>query len=350
MDENIIFDYNSKNNSINLEELFWFSKDELIFFSLSKRKKYKKILIPKKNWKTRTLYSPVYKLKRAQRIILKTILYNEIWRLLADNITWFIPKKSITDNAKFHVWKKYILKLDIKDFFPSITQDRVFGLFRKEYNLDYSTSMYLSWLCCYNNQLPQWAPTSPILANLIARFLDYRIIWLLKSYNSNNQKLNLTYTRYADDITFSFNSRINVNLLINYIISIMLEEWFFPNYEKIHLISAWKQQRVTWIIVNDKISVWRKYYKKFKSIFYNISKNWFMSEMIKWNQKRENKITKINTFKQVLWWYLSFIKDVSPEYYDKLNKFNLDLSINKIKNDIDDDINNEKSFWWWFNL
>lgn len=325
MNETINLDYNSKNYSINLEEIFWFSKEELIFFSLSKRKKYKKILIPKKNWKMRTLYSPVYKLKLAQRIILKSILYNEIWKLLLDNITWFIPGKSIIDNAKYHTWKKYILKLDIKDFFPSITQDRVFWLFRKEYNLDYSTSMYLSGLCCYNNQLPQWAPTSPILANLIARFLDYRIVWLLKSYNSNNTKLNLTYTRYADDLTFSFNSRLDINLLINYIISIMIEEWFFPNYQKIHLISASRQQRVTWIIVNERVSVWRKYYKKFKSIFYNIGKNWFMDEMIKWNQKNENKITKVDNFKQVLGWYLSFIKNISPDYYEKLLEFKIDL-------------------------
>lgn len=327
MNNNSNFSYKSKNNSINLEELFWFSKEELIFFSLSKRNKYKKILIPKRNWKIRKLHSPVYKLKVAQRIILKSILYKEIWRLLTENITWFIPWKNIKDNAKSHIWKKYILKLDIKDFFPSITQDRVFWLFRTEFNLDYSTSMYLSGLSCYNNQLPQWAPTSPILANLIARFLDYKIIWLLKSYNSNNNKLNLTYTRYADDLTFSFNYWININLLIDYIISIMLEEWFFPNYDKIHLISSWKMQKVTWIVVNDKISVWRKYYKKFKSIFYNISKNWFELELEKWNNLNSKKIDTIEKFQHVLLWHLSFIKSISPDYYYKLNSFNLNLDI-----------------------
>lgn len=314
-----------------------------------KKKKYKKIFIPKKDWTKRLLQVPVFKLKNAQRLILKKILYSKYSELLISNVTWFIPNKWIKDNALFHVWKKYILKIDIKDFFPSISQDRIYWLFRKEFNFDHENSMYLSSLCTHNNQLPQWAPTSPMLANLIARFLDYRVIWLLKTYNQDNE-LNLTYSRYADDLTFSFNKKINVNIFINYVISILLEEWFYPNYKKISLIWQWKQQRVTGVIVNTTSSVWRKYYKTFKSIFYNIKKSWFTWEMLRWNEKNENKVIDVNKFKQILKWYLCFIRDISPIYYDKLNKFNLDLSINKIKSDIDDDINNEKSFWWWFNL
>ncbi|MDD5213237.1 MAG: reverse transcriptase family protein [Candidatus Gracilibacteria bacterium] len=336
--------YESENINLDLEKLFGFSYNELVFFSLSKRGKYKKIEILKRSGKVRTLYSPVYKLKRAQRIILKEILYKKSNYLLIDNVTGFIPQKSIVDNAKYHIGKKYILKLDIKDFFPSITQDRIFGLFRKEYNLDYSTSMYLSGLCCYNNQLPQGAPTSPILSNLIARFLDYRLIGLIKSYNSNKFLLELSYSRYADDLTFSFNKKINVNGFINYIIGILLEEGFFPNYEKINLISAGKQQKVTGLVVNSKVSVGRKYYKKLKSIFYNISKNGFLDEMLIWNSKNENKIYKIDKFKQVLGGYLSFIKNISPDYYEKLNNFNLDFSIGKIKNDIKTDISKGNNF------
>jgi hypothetical protein len=317
--------YDSDNNNLNLQEIFWFSNEELTFFSLSKRWRYKKIKILKRSWKIRTLYSPVFKLKNAQRIILKDLLYKEINRLLVDNVTWFVPKKNIVDNASYHIWKKYILKFDIKDFFPSVTQDRVFALFRKEYNLNYSTSMYLSWLCCYNNQLPQWAPTSPTLSNLIARFLDYKILWLLKTYNVKDW-IELSYSRYADDLTFSFNKRIDVNKFINYIISILIEEWFFPNYDKIHLISAWKQQKVTWVVVNMKSSVWRKYYKKYKSIFYNISKKWFINEMIVRNTKNENKITSVDLFKQVLWGHLAFIKELSPDYYEKLKIFDIKLN------------------------
>ena len=313
--------YKSENIFLDLNKMFWFSMKELNFFTMSKRWKYKKLTILKRDGWKRILYSPVYKLKKAQRIILNVILYEESKRLLVDNVTWFIPWKCIKDNAMFHTWKKYILKIDIKDFFPSITQDRIYWLLRKEYNLDHSTSSYISSLCCYNNQLPQWAPTSPILANLIARFLDYKILWLLKTYNQKDW-LNLTYSRYADDLTFSFNDKINVNWLINYIVSILIEEWFYPNYKKIHLISSWKQQKVTWIVVNNKAWVWRKYYKKIKSILYNISKNWIDKEVQKWNKEKNNNINQ-DKFRQILKGYISFINDISPEYYEKLIWYNI---------------------------
>lgn len=317
--------YESKNINLDLEDFFWFSTKELSFFSLSKRKRYKKIRIPKRNWDIRILYSPVYKLKSAQRKILKEIIYPNIWNSLIDSVTWFVPWKNIVDNANYHVSKKYILKLDIKDFFPSVTQDRIFALFRTLYNYDYSTSMYLAWLCCYNNQLPQWAPTSPVLANLVARFLDYRISWLIKKYNEK-EWLNLTYSRYADDLTFSFNRNIKVNLFIWYIIELLLEEWFFPNYDKISLISAWKQQRVTWVVVNKKSSVGRKYYKKYKSLFFNIKKWNFQQEMIRWNQKNpEHKYINVDDFKQYLSWIMSFIYNVSPEYHSKLLEYELEF-------------------------
>ncbi len=317
------FIYKSKNISLDLKDLFWFTDKELSFFSLSKRKRYKKIEIPKKNWDVRKLYSPVYKLKWAQRKVLKEIIYPNIWENLIEGVTWFIPWKSIVDNANYHVWKRYLLKLDIKDFFPSVTQDRVFALFRTLYEFDYSTSMYLSWICCYNNQLPQWAPTSPMLANLVARFLDYRVLGLIKKYNER-EWLNLTYSRYADDLTFSFDKNMKINLFIGYIIELMLEEWFFPNYDKISLISSGKQQRVTWVVVNSHSSVWRKYFKKYKSLFYNIQKTGFREEMIRWNQKNpDNKYTKVEDFKQYLSWIMSFIFSVSPDYHERLLKYEL---------------------------
>lgn len=320
------FEYESQNNTLDLQDFFSFSNKELLFFSLSKRKKYNKISISKRNWDIRTLYSPVYKLKSAQRKILKNIIYPNIWNSLIEGVTWFIPWKSIVDNANFHNWKKYLLKLDIKDFFPSVTQDRVFALFRTLFNFDYTTSMYLSWICCYNNQLPQWAPTSPMLANLIARFLDYRILGLMKKYNEK-EWLDLTYSRYADDLTFSFNKNIKINIFIWYIIELLLEEGFFPNYDKISLISAWKQQRVTWIVVNSHSSVGRKYFKKYKSLFFNIQNSSFQNEMIRWNKKNpNNKYLKVEQFKEYLSWIMSFIYSISPDYHEKLCKYNLDFS------------------------
>lgn len=319
MSENI---YWSKNIPLDLKVLFWFTDKELKFFSLSKRFRYKVIEIPKKSWGIRNLHVPVYKLKRAQRIILNELLYTKTDSLLIKNVTWFIPWRSIIDNAKFHVWKRYILKIDIKDFFPSVTQNRIFWLFRKDFNLDYSTSMYLSWLCTYNNQLPQWAPTSPMLANLIARFLDYRILWVINSYNKQTG-VNIVYSRYADDLTISYNKKLNINRLINYIFDIIYSEWFIPNFDKLALISCWKQQKVTWIVVNSNLWIWRKSYKKMKSLLYNVSQNWFKEEMLRWNKINWTTIFEEEQFMNVLRWHLAHVKNISPNYYEKLQKITL---------------------------
>jgi len=141
-----------------------------------------------------------------------------------------------------------------------------------------------------------------MLANITARFLDYKILGLVKKYNSNDNKLNLSYSRYADDLAFSFNSKINIKKFIDYIIGIML---------------------------NSKLSVWRKHYKKFKSILKNIENNWLIEEMIKWNTKTDNKIRNIESFKYVLKWHLSYIKDISPHYYIKLREIDIDLEPKK---------------------
>jgi RNA-directed DNA polymerase len=83
-------------------------------------------------------------------------------------------------------------------------------------------SYYLSNLCTYNNQLPQGAPTSPALANLAAKKLDYRIDLLLKKLN--NKDLCFSYSRYADDITVSFNGKFSIKWLLNILFQIIEEE------------------------------------------------------------------------------------------------------------------------------
>lgn len=320
--------YSTEEKSLNFTEFFNISEKEILFFSNSKRGLYKKIEIPKRNWWIRTLSVPVYKLKMIQKKILTDILYKKHEELLMDEACWFIPSKSIINNASFHSWKNFILKLDIKDFFPSITQDRIYWLLRKEFHFDHNSSTFLSSFCTYNNQLPQWSPSSPMLANLITRFLDKRLVWLIKSINEKNINLKTSYSRYADDLTFSFNKWINVDKFLDTVIWIIKSEGFDINYKKVHLISSWKQQKVTWIVVNSKVWVWRKYYKKIKSIIYNlqVKKSSLMDEMIKWNRHTDIKITKSEKFKEVLLWHLAYIKSTSPDYYENIAKIWFDFN------------------------
>src|SRR5680860_1477625 len=109
----------------------------------------------------------------------------------------FVKNRSIVSNAKAHTRKAYVLNIDIEDFFPSINFGRVRGLFlSKPFLLPEKVSTFLAQLCCFNNQLPQGAPTSPIISNFISMKLDNEL-------NQFSRRHRCSYTRYADDMTFS---------------------------------------------------------------------------------------------------------------------------------------------------
>lgn len=115
----------------------------------------------------------------------------------------FTPKRSIVTNAKRHCSPKtqHLLNIDIEDFFPSITFYRVRGLLQKKpFECSYQVATVLAHLCTFYGTLPQGSPMSPLLANLVCRGLDRDLMKLAKRHRA-------TYTRYADDITFSFSVR-----------------------------------------------------------------------------------------------------------------------------------------------
>lgn len=303
-----------------------YSNKQLDFFAFSKKGLYKEMKIPKANGKSRIIRIPTYKLKLLQKNILHSILELKS-DSLHPNVTGFLKWKDIVVNAKIHLHKKYILKIDIKDFFPSIWQDRVYWIFRKLFEFNHQNSKYLSGFCTYSNQLPQGAPTSPMLANFAARTIDYRVSGIIKAYTKKNKSLKIDYSRYADDLIFSFDGYLNFNKFTEYIISIIIDEWFFPNYKKIHLFSSWMQQNVTGIIVNNsKVSIWRRRYLKMKSVLFNIQNNGFSVERKNWNKKNNVEIDTDERFKNILNWHLSFMKNASPDYYEKLSNLYKDLN------------------------
>lgn len=153
---------------------------------------YRDFRIKKKSGGYRELSSPHYALKYVQKWIYTNILAKVKVNYCAHG---FRPKKSILTNAKVHVKSTCLLKLDLKDFFPSITIEQVITVFNK---LGYSkkVSFYLASICCVDGCLPQGAPTSPALSNIITCHLDNRMLGICK-------KMGLRYTRYADDMAFS---------------------------------------------------------------------------------------------------------------------------------------------------
>ncbi|MDQ1252696.1 MAG: RNA-directed polymerase [Euryarchaeota archaeon] len=277
------------------------SKEQLDFFIRNKRKVYVSYKMKKKRGGYRTIDAPSKKLKFVQRWILQNILY--IIKV-SKHSHGFIPGRSIATNAKIHVGQELVMGIDLKDFFPSIKFNRVSGFFKSVwYNNNIST--ILAELCTFNWQLPQGAPTSPMISNLIASRLDRRLAGFCK-------KKELLYSRYADDITIS-----GWKVLPRYktlIFRIITEEGFEINYEKVRIQGRGSCQLVTGLVVNDKVSIGRKKKRTIKSLVHKISENGSI----------EANETGNPFFKEMVYGLLSFTNVVEPEFAQPLiEKINL---------------------------
>ena len=153
---------------------------------------YRSFSIPKRKGGVRLINAPLPSLLHCQTWIYKNILLRQS---VHDCVHGFTPGKSIISNAKEHLSAKTLLKIDLKNFFPSIPINWVINFFSK---IGYANnvSFHLASLCCLEERLCQGAPTSPYLSNLLLKKLDERISKLSDSFS-------LKYTRYADDLTFS---------------------------------------------------------------------------------------------------------------------------------------------------
>jgi RNA-directed DNA polymerase len=220
---------------------------------------YRIYKIKKKNGGRRQIEEPLPSLKEIQRWILDNILYKCDFGRFAKA---FVPKRSIKENARFHKKQPKVLSLDIKNFFPSIKSKRIFGIF---ISLGYrkSVATILTNLCVYKKRLPQGAPTSPALSNLIAKHIDVRI-------SAYARKRGLRYTRYADDLTFS--GDFNPGALFKFVDTVLRENNFRINQKKTRLMEPHQRQEVTGIVVNEKLQAPINIRKKLRADTYYINK------------------------------------------------------------------------------
>ena len=177
-----------------------------------------------------------------------------------------MKNKSIKENAEEHLNKDKILNLDLRDFFGSIHNNRVFYIFKYLCGYNNDVAYFLTKLVTYKNSLPQGAPTSPTISNIVAFMMDIRLDGLAR-------KFNLKYTRYADDITFSGSKDMINDKLMEYIKLIIKECGFEINKNKTRFANKWNRQEVTGLIVNNnKISVPKRYIKEIRQEIYYIRK------------------------------------------------------------------------------
>ena len=257
-----------------------------ILYSHQYINKYIYFTIPKKKGGVRDIYAPESKLKRLQKILANKLqsCYEEIQencsgKNIRKKIAHGYRKElSIETNAYCHRNKKFVLNLDLDNFFPSINFGRVYGFFIKDKNFCLSPKIatVIAQITCYENHLPQGAPTSPIVSNLIAKILDIHLLKLAKKYN-------LTYTRYADDLTFSYNGKHFPEAISFFqndkweigeeLKSIITRSGFILNENKTRMHYNDSRQMVTGIVVNKKVNIKNEYYKKLRAQCYSLLKN-----------------------------------------------------------------------------
>lgn len=275
------------------------------FFGVNKYSLYKEFYIPKKMGGFRKIQAPCEALEQKQKWVKENILDKIIF---SDNAKGFKKGTNIFDNAVEHCNKKYVLNIDLQDFFPSITYSKVFKLFCYiGYNRE--VSHLLTKLCTdAKNVLPQGAPTSPIISNLVNVKLDKRLHCFAKSIGG-------AYTRYADDITIS--SDTNPSKYLSVLNKIIEEEGYVINNKKTRIQNSGQRQEVTGLIVNSKVTVNRAIKNELDKAIYFINKYGLKEHLM------YIKCEKIH-YKEHLFGLAYFVKmierDLGIKYLKELNK------------------------------
>ncbi len=250
--------------------------------ALTRVSHYQRFRIPKKSGGERQISAPMPRLKRAQYWILDNILARVPIHPAAHG---FAHGRSILTNAAPHVGRAVVVNLDLKDFFPTLTWKRVKGKFQ---GLGYpeAVATVLALICTEPDvdeveldgqrlylsrgprRLPQGAPTSPALTNLICWRLDRRLSGLAA-------KLGFTYTRYADDMTFSASGEAaaKASMLLNFVGEIVADEGFTVHPDKTRVMRAKNRQEVTGLVVNKRIGVPRHVLRRFRALLHQIEAN-----------------------------------------------------------------------------
>ncbi|MCC6737692.1 MAG: RNA-directed DNA polymerase [Planctomycetia bacterium] len=206
----------------------------------------------------RTIEAPKKQLRGVQRAIHREILSRVS---PAEAAHGFRKGRSPRTNASPHVAKEMVIKLDLRDFFWQVTRNRVAGLFR---SLGYpeDVALVLWRLCCHKGRLPQGAPTSPAITNLVCRRLDARLAAAIRSMNGD-------YTRYADDLTFSFReARLPMPRLARFLRRIISDEGFRVAPEKTRFLRRSSRQAVTGLTVNAKLSPPRREVRALRALLH----------------------------------------------------------------------------------
>lgn len=241
---------------------------DLLYFK-SDKEKYYTFSIPKKSGGRRVIVAPNEPLKTIQKNLASILSedYEEIKSKQKRQLQiahGFLHQKNILTNADIHRNKRFVLNLDLENFFDSFHFGRVRGYFLKNryFLLNKDIATLVAQLACYGGKLPQGAPSSPIITNLICSIFDYRIWKIARKYH-------LDYTRYADDLSFSTNEKRFIEKRTDFLKDVITEigkSGFALNISKTRFQLKWSRQMVTGIVVNSKLNTPREFYKSTRAM------------------------------------------------------------------------------------
>ena len=289
---------------------------------------YKQWTIPKKNGSLRSIASPQPNLKLIQSRLAE-YLQDCLQEIRSQNnfhtnlSHGFEIDKSIITNAAIHEGQKYILNIDLENFFDSINFGRIRGFFikNKNFKLHPSIASCIAHIACFNNSLPQGSPSSPVISNLICSVLDIRLKNFAKRYKC-------LYTRYADDLTFSTylkylpeqiaksHNYTNVELS-TILINEIRTAGFTINSNKTRLQHSNLRQEVTGITVNKKLSAHKNYRNLCRAKAHHLFSHGYFNTMDK-----STSLLKKGSMKE-LEGQLAFI-DSLDKYNRKANKISIE--------------------------
>lgn len=267
----------SANDIHDLAEILGFKAKSIayILYQLSDDMKYKSFQVEKRSGGARTIHVPEARLKLLQKR-LATILAECREEIRAGEIRkkdvshGFERSRSIKTNARNHVRKKYVFNLDLNDFFGCINFGRVRGFFvkNKNFGLQPKIATLIAQIACHNNAIPQGAPCSPVISNLLADSLDRRLDRLAKTHRCR-------YSRYADDITFSSRlARFPDTIAVfewghwrpsDHVLSTVESCGFSVNHYKTRMQFGNSRQAVTGLVVNEKVNIRRELMKELRA-------------------------------------------------------------------------------------
>lgn len=300
---------------------------------VNRKSLYYEFSIHKKSGGTRKIHAPHFKLKLVQKLLAEVL--NEAYLPKASSAAHgYIVKRSIKTNAIKHEKKRCVLRIDIEDFFPSIHLGRVRGiLMSPPFSLKKDVADLVAKLCTfpqrqYETILPQGAPTSPVLSNLICRNLDREMTNIAIKHRCH-------YSRYADDLTFStdrstFPHEIQYKekdsiIIGEAILRVIRQNNFEINHDKTFFKNKHSRQIVTGLIVNNKVNIPRNKIRELRAILHSCNVNGitYAREVFTAKHDKKNRSYEVTDeiFKNIITGrvqYVGFIKGWNDKVYLKL--------------------------------